>query len=1585
MYAGTHNNGIWKTSNSGNDWTCITLTEPKINGITGLTKIDNTLYASTFSNIGNYYNGLYKSGDEGANWTYVPVNINGTDFYGTGMKWKKRPIRLIGRKSGSNHELYLLANNYVLKSTNGGSSWGIIMEKAGKYKQEAGDNPNNYFYRLNDEGFEDIIFDKNNPDMVVVAGTEIYRSVDAGSNWQNITSDVTGFDKVITCKMDNNAANTENIWFLFVYESDAKKVRIEHMYPDGAGGYVYQDFGNEMDLLNGNFSFRRGKINIKVDPNNNNNIYIGGLSLFKIKDNGDYYRIVSASTNKDNNKMHNDIRDMLVYPMGNNLTFLTGCDGGVVKAWNTGEVINHENNEYEVWNTEYWTIKNGDELNINEVYALDVKGNNNDCFFNCQDVGGFYKNDDKLYKITVGDGGAVTFDKVYNYVYYSDNQWGTLRGYNLDDNISIGFNIALSRDLYFYPTIVQTPGNPKVTYFGLKRLFRFDNIYEYIKSNSYDPVPVVESLDNSFLDDDGNVQYNAITDVAISEHNPNIMYVSTKKIYWWDGNPPDASTFTGGLFKSTDGGQTWSDISAGQKGMFAGFITDIELNPNNDDEVWLTYGNATYTSDYGTQQGYTRKVYRYYKDNNNNWVTEPYSYNLPEKLPVNKMVIDKFTGEKYIATDVGVFKWTGTSGNEWKNISLDNNNNYINKMATDIKINYQTRKMFVSTFGAGIWETDLNDCPQYTGNITYINGQEDWYGIKQVNGDVVVNNGGNLTIHGTVYFNKNSKVTVEQGGKLTLDGATLTNNCGADYWQGIQVWGNKYAYQTPLTQGWLVMKNYAVIENAVTAVYLGNPDAIEYASGYGGGILNATNSVFINNITAVYIQPYTHNSVSGLARCDFITDNNYEHNTAPQDFVNVNEYSSFDVAGCRFINRNTNGNKNKGNGITAFNSTLAVFNSVLNGKPVINTFTGLHKGIDYYLSNSYKIIRVEDSKFENNITGIYLSGASNVRITSNTFNIPAITDHCGLYLDNCPSGYTVEENKFTGATLPDENSSNNYGLVVNNSGSEEKMIYNNYFESLYYAAQAQYVNRNTGNKTTGLVYKCNDFRTNIYDITVLDPKKNAYDTEGIKFNQGKLYDGSEPQYSCGANNTFTWKGTYPGEGFKPHKYDLYNNLNVFYYYYPTGNDNQDSKTQPTLYTTSSIITQQVINTEYEKETYCPSHLGNGGGGSGTLGGITENRTLLNNYNSKIDSLNNQLTLLTDGGNSNATLSTVNNAQSSNGLQVRDMLLQKSPYLSDTVMKATVKNETAFTPAMVRDVLVENPQSAKLLSISYALTQRDDTLTTYMLAQVDAGRDTIGALELLRAQLAYYRQKQTEVFNRLYWLYNTDTSVVNVDDSLIMLYKLAGGIDYDYRSAMLFLQQPDTLAADSVMNRIVSNYNLSTTEQQEYNNMKTLFTIWKNMLSDSLWLPDSSYTATLMAISDYGTGMPVVYARNILLRMGVYSYNEPYLTVDTTQLKAGNNKGNGSSMATLFQNSCQLRIFPNPTGSYFTADYKVTASSSSVYLSISDINGKILETVPLYQTVDQKIIETRQLPPGIYTVSLFTDGVKARSRKLIVVK
>jgi len=74
-------------------------------------------------------------------------------------------------------------------------------------------------------------------------------------------------------------------------------------------------------------------------------------------------------------------------------------------------------------------------------------------------------------------------------------------------------------------------------------------------------------------------------------------------------------------------------------------------------------------------------------------------------------------------------------------------------------------------------------------------------------GNIIVENGGSLTIRCRVSLPPGGKIIVEPEGKLTLNGATLENDCGKT-WKGIEVWSaNKKS-------GEVVMINDAKITNA---------------------------------------------------------------------------------------------------------------------------------------------------------------------------------------------------------------------------------------------------------------------------------------------------------------------------------------------------------------------------------------------------------------------------------------------------------------------------------------------------------------------------------------------------------------------------------------------------------------------------------------------------------------------------------------------------------------------------------------------------------------------------------------------------
>jgi hypothetical protein len=87
---------------------------------------------------------------------------------------------------------------------------------------------------------------------------------------------------------------------------------------------------------------------------------------------------------------------------------------------------------------------------------------------------------------------------------------------------------------------------------------------------------------------------------------------------------------------------------------------------------------------------------------------------------------------------------------------------------------------------------EKNWCSYKSDSTVFIGAFEDvvWQGHRDLEGDIIINNQGSLTIHCRVHLPKSAKIIVKPKAKLVLDGATITNLCG-DKWQGIEVWENQ--------------------------------------------------------------------------------------------------------------------------------------------------------------------------------------------------------------------------------------------------------------------------------------------------------------------------------------------------------------------------------------------------------------------------------------------------------------------------------------------------------------------------------------------------------------------------------------------------------------------------------------------------------------------------------------------------------------------------------------------------------------------------------------------------------------------------
>ena len=142
------------------------------------------------------------------------------------------------------------------------------------------------------------------------------------------------------------------------------------------------------------------------------------------------------------------------------------------------------------------------------------------------------------------------------------------------------------------------------------------------------------------------------------------------------------------IMRTTNGGDNWSNISGGLPNLT---ITDIEVHPDNPDELWITVS------------GYNANSKVYHSINGGqNW--ENLSLNLPN-IPVNCVSYQIGSNDGiYIGTDVGVYYKSADNIN-WSSF----NDGLPNVIVNQIVFQYQSNKILLATYGRGVWENDFFD------------------------------------------------------------------------------------------------------------------------------------------------------------------------------------------------------------------------------------------------------------------------------------------------------------------------------------------------------------------------------------------------------------------------------------------------------------------------------------------------------------------------------------------------------------------------------------------------------------------------------------------------------------------------------------------------------------------------------------------------------------------------------------------------------------------------------------------------------------------------------------------------------------
>ncbi|MBC7865880.1 MAG: hypothetical protein IAF38_23095, partial [Bacteroidia bacterium] len=141
------------------------------------------------------------------------------------------------------------------------------------------------------------------------------------------------------------------------------------------------------------------------------------------------------------------------------------------------------------------------------------------------------------------------------------------------------------------------------------------------------------------------------------------------------------------------------------------------------------------------------------------------SYNLPN-MPRSKLVMEKNeTGNIYMATDSGIY-FTNYKLLEEKRWEKFSNSTLPFCNISDLEINYATNRLYVATYGRGVWITPLAETGM--NKPVRIKKSVVWDKPKKIDGELIVSAGKTLTISNSVYITSKSKITLKKGAKLIV-------------------------------------------------------------------------------------------------------------------------------------------------------------------------------------------------------------------------------------------------------------------------------------------------------------------------------------------------------------------------------------------------------------------------------------------------------------------------------------------------------------------------------------------------------------------------------------------------------------------------------------------------------------------------------------------------------------------------------------------------------------------------------------------------------------------------------------------------
>ncbi|MEA2434717.1 MAG: hypothetical protein QOG54_2174 [Actinomycetota bacterium] len=567
VYAATAGGGVWKSTDAGAHYAFswpddITQTMGAI-----ATGSDGVIYAGTGeSNPGGGSityggTGMYRSVDHGESWEFVGLRNSGS--FGRIAVDPTNPQRVFAAaagnlyKPGGERGLYL--------SEDGGDHWRRVLDGLNQTS-----------------GAIDVSIDPQNPNNVLAAfwdhqrlpshriytgvGSLVYRSTDGGETWSEIP-----------IPHGIAAADVGRIGVAFAPSSPSRAYAIVANKPDGTGvGFFSSDDGGATftktaasagSLSQSSYGWWFGRI--YVDPDDAQRVWITGLGLARSTNGGAAVSTVSGP--------HSDQHGMAWDPNVPNRVYLAN-DGGMYRSDNDGN--NWTAATSQGW-TQSYSVDVGELTPSHIVTGLQDNG----CIksWNVNEVG-----PDKWTSYGgCGDGLETLINPTHEQTMYACSQYGACSVAPAGAPAGVPIVLAnppgapADRKGWWTPMIFD-PINSNTMYFGTNKVHRSLN-------GGLTYTPISGDLTRNETQLDPNLGYrirHVVTAIAASKSDPNV---------FWSGSDD------GLLWKSTDlalPSPTWTEIQSGVLPA-DGWVTRVTIDPANANVVYVTYSGYRAGDDAG--------------------------------------------------------------------------------------------------------------------------------------------------------------------------------------------------------------------------------------------------------------------------------------------------------------------------------------------------------------------------------------------------------------------------------------------------------------------------------------------------------------------------------------------------------------------------------------------------------------------------------------------------------------------------------------------------------------------------------------------------------------------------------------------------------------------------------------------------------------------------------------------------------------------------------------------------------------------------------------------------------------------------